>query len=86
MLFNFTYLGLTFFVLTLLSQEYREEFREITGKGAKKTASGGVTEGITLINQRHVGDDLPVNKAIQVQLSLLWVMAFSTKFPLLFFA
>ena len=41
-------------------QEYTEEFRDIAGK-SKKSASGGVADGnITLINQRHVGDDLPV--------------------------
>ena len=47
-----------FFVPT--NQEYTEEFREITGK-SKKSAGGTIADGsITLINQRHVGDDLPV--------------------------
>ncbi len=46
----------------LKSQEYREEFREIAGKAVKTKGGGsGVAEAnITLINQRHVGDDLPV--------------------------
>ena len=49
------------FCLHLFLQEYTEEFREIAGKG-KKIASGTIADGsITLINQRHVGDDLPVN-------------------------
>jgi len=40
-------------------EEYTEELRDIVGK-SKKSASGGVADGnITLINQRHVGDDLP---------------------------
>ncbi len=43
-------------------KEYREELREIAGKGAKAKGGAGVADGnITLINQRHVGDDLPVN-------------------------
>jgi hypothetical protein len=42
------------------NQDYTEEFREIAGKG-KKLAGGTIADGtITLINQRHVGDDLPV--------------------------
>jgi len=42
-------------------QEYTEEFRDISGKSSKKMTGGSVAEGnITLINQRHVGDDLPV--------------------------
>lgn len=41
-------------------QEYTEEFREIAGKGSKK-ATGQIADGtITLLNQRSVGDDLPV--------------------------
>jgi hypothetical protein len=40
-------------------EEYTEEFREIATK-SKKITSGTVADGnITLINQRHVGDDLP---------------------------
>jgi len=40
-------------------EEYTEEFRDIAGK-SKKITGGSVAEGnITLINQRHVGDDLP---------------------------
>lgn len=39
-------------------QEYSEEFRDISGKGKR---SGQIPEGaITLLNQRTVGDDLPV--------------------------
>lgn len=39
-------------------QEYSEEFRDISNKGKR---SGHIPEGaITLLNQRTVGDDLPV--------------------------
>lgn len=39
-------------------QEYSEEFRDISSKGKR---SGHIPEGaITLLNQRTVGDDLPV--------------------------
>ena len=55
--FSFAFACLFVFVYF---QEYTEEFREIAGKG-KKLASGTIADGsITLINQRHVGDDLPV--------------------------
>jgi len=41
-------------------EEYTEEFRDISGKSSKKVTSGTIADGnITLINQRHVGDDLP---------------------------
>ena len=40
-------------------QEYTEEFRDIAGK-SKKLGGPVTDQGITLINQRHVGDDLPV--------------------------
>ena len=42
-------------------KEYTEELRDITGgKGSK--GKGQIADGnITLINQRSVGDDLPVN-------------------------
>jgi len=40
-------------------EEYTEEFRDIAGK-SKKMTGGSIADGnITLINQRHVGDDLP---------------------------
>ena len=44
-------------------KEYTEELRDITGgKGGKGKGQSGVADGnITLINQRSVGDDLPVN-------------------------
>lgn len=39
-------------------QDYSEEFRDISGKGKR---GGQIPEGaITLLNQRTVGDDLPV--------------------------
>jgi len=48
------------FSVRICFQEYTEEFREIAGK-SKKLAGGTIADGtITLINQRHVGDDLPV--------------------------
>ena len=57
-LFLFT---LFFFVLLENFQEYQEEFRDISGKSTKKLTGGSIADGnITLINQRHVGDDLPV--------------------------
>merc|ERR1712156_785642 len=41
-------------------EEYTEEFRDISGKSTKKLTGGNIADGnITLINQRHVGDDLP---------------------------
>jgi len=41
-------------------EEYTEELRDIVGKSKKSASGGGVADGnITLINQRHVGDDLP---------------------------
>jgi len=41
-------------------EEYTEEFRDISGKSTKKLTGGSIADGnITLINQRHVGDDLP---------------------------
>merc|ERR1712045_452177 len=41
-------------------EEYTEEFRDISGKSTKKLTGGPIADGnITLINQRHVGDDLP---------------------------
>lgn len=41
-------------------EEYQEEFRDISGKSTKKLTGGSIADGnITLINQRHVGDDLP---------------------------
>ena len=50
-----------FFVLLENFQEYQEEFRDISGKSTKKLTGGSIADGnITLINQRHVGDDLPV--------------------------
>jgi len=39
-------------------EEYTEEFRDIAGK-SKKLGGPVTDQGITLINQRHVGDDLP---------------------------
>ena len=52
---------LFFFVLLENFQEYQEEFRDISGKSTKKLTGGSIADGnITLINQRHVGDDLPV--------------------------
>ena len=48
----------------LTFQEYTEELRDIVAGKSKKSvhaSGGGVADGnITLINQRHVGDDLPV--------------------------
>jgi hypothetical protein len=40
-------------------EEYTEEFRDIAGKSTKKLGGPVTDQGITLINQRHVGDDLP---------------------------
>nr|XP_053636629.1 protein kinase C and casein kinase substrate in neurons protein 2-like isoform X2 [Cherax quadricarinatus] len=37
-------------------EEYSEEFRDISSKGKR---GGQIPEGITLLNQRTVGDDLP---------------------------
>ena len=53
----------------LTFQEYTEELRDIVAGKSKKSvhaSGGGVADGnITLINQRHVGDDLPVILKIQ---------------------
>ena len=60
MLFSVTFFS--FCLSSLLTfQEYTEELRDIVGKSKKSASGGGVADGnITLINQRHVGDDLPV--------------------------
>lgn len=60
-----TYLMVHFFTFSCFEcfafQEYTEEFRDISGKSSKKLTGGSIADGnITLINQRHVGDDLPV--------------------------
>ena len=58
--FCLSFLTLFCAYFALPKQEYTEEFREIAGK-SKKMGGSSVAEGnITLINQRHVGDDLPV--------------------------
>ena len=48
-----------FFHIPICIQEYTEEFRDIARK-SKKLGGPVTDQGITLINQRHVGDDLPV--------------------------
>lgn len=48
----------TSLALCMCVQDYSEEFRDISSKGKR---SGHIPEGaITLLNQRTVGDDLPV--------------------------
>ena len=63
-MFFFFLFGLhAFYVLLIFYifiQEYTEEFRDIAGKSTKKLGGPVTDQGITLINQRHVGDDLPV--------------------------
>ena len=65
MLLTYFFMLLSFFLFALSIfenfQEYTEEFRDISGKSTKKLTGGNIADGnITLINQRHVGDDLPV--------------------------
>ena len=71
-----------FFMLivhVLCHQDYAEEFREIAGGKSKKSASSTI-EGITLINQRHVGDDLPVNVYFFILLFFFFFMVWGREF------
>jgi hypothetical protein len=43
-----------------IEQEYAEEFREIAGKSKRFASTSGGEGTITLLTQRHVGEDLPV--------------------------